>query len=164
MARVSDQCAICGRPLTDSHRRDVRFWLPDPVLAMAESVRAAQTWGNDVVMQVTGIGSFVRVLLPIRLVGDQEIVYGIWLGVREVDLRQAWEAWSSETYGDLQIDGLLANAIPPWGKAMLGAQVTARVLARDELPYVVTSSNETVGRMLSQEWPAADVLVDLPPG
>lgn len=113
-------------------------------------------------MQVKGIGSFVRVLLAVKLVGSQEIVYGVWLGVRDDDLRLAWEAWFSDAYRGLEFDGHLANAIAPWGDATLGAEVTARVLVDDELPYVVTSSNETIARMLSQEWPAADVLVGLP--
>jgi hypothetical protein len=45
----------------DEHNRHVRFVLPDPVLAVPESERAERTWGHDPLLQVQGIGAFVRV-------------------------------------------------------------------------------------------------------
>gem|GEM_PF-5983322 len=56
-------CPTCGRPL-DEHNRHLRFGVPEPVLSVPKEERAARTWGNDVLMQVQGIGSFVRILIP----------------------------------------------------------------------------------------------------
>jgi hypothetical protein len=80
-----DTCPKCGRPL-DDHNRHLRFTWPDPVLSVPESERHSRTWGNDVLMQVKDVGSFVRVLLPVRLSGGYTVTFGTWLSVHPEDL------------------------------------------------------------------------------
>lgn len=71
---VSLTCHLCGRPL-DSHNRHVRYRLPDPVAATPDWERLPDVWmshgdpNSSVMMQVPGVGLFVRCLLPVHLTG-----------------------------------------------------------------------------------------------
>ncbi len=40
---------------------------------------------QSVMMQVSNIGAFVRVLLPVRLIGSHTVMFGAWLAM---DLRK----------------------------------------------------------------------------
>lgn len=72
---------MCGRD-RDIHNQDVRFSLPDPVLALPEGERTPGTWmshpdaNTSVMMQVPDVGAFVRVLLPVSLVGGDTLTFG----------------------------------------------------------------------------------------
>jgi hypothetical protein len=81
-------CATCGR-LLDEHNRHVRFTVPERVLTVPSEDRQALTWGNDVLMQVQGVGAFVRILVPIKLTDGYTMTCGAWLGVHPDDLRHA---------------------------------------------------------------------------
>ena len=109
-----------------------------------------------------GMGQFIRVLLPVRLSGGYDVRYGTWLSVTAEEARRAWEMWEQPNYVDLELSGFLANAIPPWGDGLLGAQAQARVRKQDELPYIVASSNELLSLVISKEWPHADMLDSFP--
>jgi len=65
------------------------FRLPEPVLDVPEAERASRTWGNDVLMQVQGVGAFVRILVPVHLTGGYTVTFGAWLGLHPDDLRRA---------------------------------------------------------------------------
>jgi hypothetical protein len=155
-----ERCSLCGRSL-DSHQRDLRFKLPDPVFAIPEQDREL-SWGGDAMVAARGIGQFIRVLLPVRLSGGYDVRYGTWLSVSEEDARRTWEEWDQPSYVDLELSGFLANAIEPWGKGLLGAEAQAKVLKQDELPYIVGSSNELLALVLKTEWPHEDVLDSFP--
>ncbi len=152
-AEVTDRtCPTCGRPL-DEHNRHVRFLLPEPVLAIPEPERADLTWGNDVLMQVQGVGAFVRVLIPIRLVGGYTLTYGAWLSVHPVDLRRAWEVWVTPAYEELRLSGMMANRLPGWEAESYGTPAVAAVLNVDHAPYVVESPDAFLRRVITDEWP-----------
>jgi hypothetical protein len=104
-------CPTCGRPL-DEHNRHFRFKVPEPVLAIPEADRPGLTWGNDVLMQVEGVGFFVRILVPIKLTGGHTTTYGAWLSVHPEDLRRSWEVWTTPAYKELRLRGVLANSFP----------------------------------------------------
>lgn len=134
---------------------------------MAEPARAALTWGNDVLMQVQGIGAFVRILVPIKLTGGYTVTYGTWLSVHPGDLRRAWEVWRLPAYRELRLDGVLANRLPGWERESYGKPVQAAVLHADHLPYAVGSPDHAMRRVLLEEWPHDIVLAapdDLPSG
>lgn len=158
-------CHSCGR-LLDDHDRQVRFTLPDPVLALPDRERTAGTWmtkkdpSRAVMMQVPGVGAFVRVLLPVRLTGGFTVTFGLWLGVHPDDLQRAVALWWEPDYPTLRLDGVLANAIPPWG--LLGEPVEAGVRDPDETPYCERSTSHDLARVLNDEWPHEDVLAALP--
>ena len=157
-ARVpTDLCPHCGRRL-DEHNRHLRFVLPEPVLEVPVAEREARTWGNEALMQVQGVGAFVRVLVPIHLTGGYTVTFGAWLGVDPDDLGTAYEVWWTDAYADLVIDGRLANMLPPWETETYGKPMQVAVRNRDEVPYAVSSIDEFLQTVLTKEWPHEDVL------
>jgi hypothetical protein len=148
-------CDVCGRA-TDDHDRHIRFTLPDPVLETVRREHTEGTWMShrdpqtSVMMQVPGIGAFVRALLPVRLNGDHAVTFGVWLAVHPDDLQEISAVWDSPEYLDLEIDGILANAVPPWG--LLAEPVHAVVRERSHTPYCESSDNELFARVLNEEW------------
>ena len=158
-------CTTCGRPL-DAHDRHVRFRLPDPVLAAPDQERTEGTWlshadaNQSVMMMVPTVGPFVRSLLLVRLTGGFTVTFGVWIGVHQDDLHRAFAMWWEPEYINLRLDGRLANDLPGWG--LLAAQANAAVLNADETPYVVSSSEANLARLLADEWPHEEVLARLP--
>ena len=150
-------CARCGRGL-DEHDRHVRMLLPDPVLPLSEEERKQRTWGGDELLQVQGVGAFVRVLLPIRLMDGYSLTLGTWLAIDPALLHGVWAAWSTDRYANLALDGYLANAIPPWGDAVLGAPASAAVRDPGQFPYIHASEHALLGSILSTELPHDEVL------
>ncbi len=150
-------CPTCGRPI-DEHDRHVRLVLPDPVLAVPPEERALRTWGSDPLIQVQGVGAFVRVLLPIRLTDGFSLTVGTWLAIDPERLRSVWEQWETPAYEMLELDGYLANRIPPWGDAVLGAPCTATVRDPSQFPYLAVSTHPDLNAVLSQEWQHVDIL------
>ena len=152
------RCSCCGMPL-DPHRRrfDVGFELPDPVWEMSPQERAARVAGRRLAIVVEGMGSFIRVLLPVQLSDGYEIVFGCWLCVPSEQYERARKIWNQPGYDHLVLTGLLANAIKPWSSACW-APAIAKVRTADELPYVVESSDPTLSRVLREVWPHADAV------
>lgn len=132
--------------------------LPEPVLDVPAAELEARTWGNEVLMEVQGVGSFVRVLVPTHLSGGYTVTFGAWLGVHPDDLRKAYEVWWTDAYADLVIDGRLANMLPPWESETYDKPMQAAVRNRDEVPYAVSSTDESLHTVLTKEWPHEQVL------
>ena len=158
-------CPTCGRAL-DAHNRQVRFRLPDPVLNSAEQHNAPGVWLSEpdpnraVMMQVPDLGAFVRVLLPVSLEGGDTITFGTWLGVHPQDLKRAFEAWWAPTYPELELAGVIANDVKPWG--LLARPAVARVTDPDATPYVVESEDALTRDVLTRAWPHEQVIDALP--
>ena len=152
-----ETCQTCGRPL-DEHDRNIRLVLSDPVLDVPESERANKMWGGDTLLQLDGVGAFVRVLLPIQLSGGYSLTIGTWLAIDPVQLPHVWEVWNTDRYSDLALDGNLANGIEPWGKSLLGAPAGAEVRDQDQLPWLTSSVHPELRRVLSDEWPHEQIL------
>jgi hypothetical protein len=156
---------MCGRS-TDAHNRHVRFTLPDPVLAAPQQESTPGTWlshedaATSVMMQVPGVGPFVRVLLPVTLSGGDTVTFGLWLGVHPDDLQRTFREWWAPTYPNLVLEGRVANDVQPWG--LLARPATARVRNPDETPYLTSSTDSLIERVLTEEWPHAEVLDALP--
>jgi hypothetical protein len=155
------ECSLCGRPLSE-HDQHFRFTLPDPVLDTSDREAAAGTWmssddpRSSVMMQVPGIGSFVRALLPVSLTGGFAVTFGVWLAVHPQELQRIFSVWWEPEYAQLSFDGRLANAIPPWG--LLAAPATAVVRDAEETPYCAASENRELARVLTEQWPHDVVL------
>jgi hypothetical protein len=127
---------------------------------------APDTWfshddaNTSVMMSVRGVGDYVRALLPVRLTGGFTVTYGVWIAVSADDLKQAYDVWWDLSYGDLRLDGFLANGIEPWG--LVGSHVSLTVADPEETPYCIESSNDGLSAVLTDEWPHELVLSTLP--
>jgi hypothetical protein len=158
-------CPSCGRPL-DEHDRHVRFVLPQPVLEAEQETTTPSIWlshsdaNSSVMMQVPGVGAFVRALLPVQLTGGYTVTFGLWLAVHPDDLQRAFRVWWEPDYANLVLDGRIANVVPPWG--LLAKPVRAVVRDTEETPYCDHSSDADVARVLSDEWPHPQILDALP--
>src|SRR6266446_5587937 len=97
---AEQRCGMCGRPV-DAHNRQIRFRLPEPVLNSPGQERVPGAWLShqspevSVMMQIPGVGPFVRALLAVRLTGGYAVTYGVWVGVRPGDLQRACQLSSS---------------------------------------------------------------------
>jgi hypothetical protein len=137
------------------HDRQVRFTLPDPVLN-ARRATTNETWmshptaGESVMMQVSGLGAFVRVLLPVRLTEGHTVTFGVWLAIDPRELESVYGAWWKPEYRELRLTGRLANIIPPWG--MLAAPVATVVRDAEQTPYCDRSDDPLLDRVLHDEW------------
>ena len=160
---TTDLCASCGRFLS-LHDRHVRFTLPDPVFALPEREQTPGTWlagktpRESDLMQVPGVGAFVRALLPIKLTEGHTLTYGVWVGVDPRELQSIFAVWWEPEFRDLRISGRLANAIAPWG--LLAAPVETEVRNTGEAPYCFYSTDSLLDRVLHDEWPHELALTD----
>ena len=144
---AAEECELCGAPAS-GYDRHVRFKLPDPVLAMPGQHRTPGSWlshpddpNASVMMQVPGLGAFVRVLLRVHLDNGGAVTYGTWLGIGPEDLQRAFALWWSPEYASLRLFGALANEVVP---GVLGSAVEATVLDPDQTPYVTGSDDPRV--------------------
>lgn len=67
--------------------------------------------------------------------------------------------WNAPEYTDLKLTGYLANRIQPWG--LFAVPVNLAVLNPDHTPYCVSSTNDELNQVLTNEWPH-DILASLP--
>ena len=155
-------CPLCGRP-TDEHNRHLRFRLPEPVLDVPDAEREQRTWGSDVLLQVQGVGAFVRILVPVHLTGGYTVTFGAWLGVHPDDVRRAYEVWHTDSYKDLELNGRLANVLPPWESETIARPLRAAVRDPESVPVAVDSSDEFLRRVLTEEWPHEEILGAIEP-
>jgi hypothetical protein len=115
---------------------------------------------KSVMMQVPGVGPFVRALLPVTLIGGDTLTFGLWLSVHPDDFQRAVREWWAPTYPELVLEGRIANDVLPWG--LLARPVTARVKIADQTPYVTESDDDLVRQVITQEWSHEPVLDALP--
>ena len=160
MVATESACAECGRPI-EQHDRDLRFGLPDLALNLSPE-QESTTWHHGDLLQVPGVGAFVHVLLPVHLTGGHQITFATWLAVHPGTLRQAYDVWREPEYADLVLEGVLANAVPPWGRKLFGCRAVARVRHNDELPWLEETDDELLDQVLRAEWPHEAVLSALP--
>jgi len=112
---------------------------------------------TSVMMQVPGIGPFVRSLLPVRLTGGFTVTFGVWLAIHPDDLQHVFHVWWEPDYSRLVLHGWLANALPVWG--LLATPVRAVVRDPEQTPYCADSPDQKLGEVLSAEWPH-DLVLD----
>jgi hypothetical protein len=149
-------CACCGiAPNADGRPLSVTFEQPD-VVSQIEPV-LLETWGGDPFLAIKDVGFFVRVILPVKLSDGYSVDFGTWLEIFSEDFRTAWRTWNFPEYRDLVFEGYIANDIAPWGR-LPHALVRATVRDMAQVPVLTSCEDETIGRILADEWPHADVL------
>jgi hypothetical protein len=156
-------CQRCGR-VQDELDLNFRFRLPDPILDLTEE-RRERVEGDDPEsdsVTAAGVGTFLRVLLPVRLTGGGRITFATWLCVdHEEDYHRARRLWHSPDYPSLRLEGILSNAIQPWGEPLYG-RATVAVRESDALPYVAEIHDGRMAEVITAEWPRAWVLARMP--
>jgi hypothetical protein len=153
---VGTPCACCGlAPDPAGKPLNVTFEQPDVLFHVEPEL--LQTWGGDPFLAVKDVGFFVRVLLPVRLTDGFAVDFGTWLEVDAEDFRLAWQTWNFPEYSDLAIEGYVANEIAPWGE-LPHALVKAAVRDPERVPYLASSDDPLIARILTETLPHAEVL------
>jgi len=157
-------CSYCGRPV-DGRDLDYRFKLPDGLFAIPEPERAERIrgLGSDMV-GAPGVGIFVRVLLPVKLSEEHSVRYGTWLRLTsKADVERARDLWHAPEYPSLTLEGILGNAIEPWGESLM-TKVRVGVRAAHEVPYVEAIYDAEMAKVLTETWSRSWVLSAIPAG
>ena len=151
-------CPTCGRA-RDEHDRHLRLHLPDAALAVPEAERPERFWGNAELLAVRDLGCYVRVLLPIPLTDGYSITLGTWLSVEPPAFEAIVRAWHDPAaYAALEVDGRLANGIPPWMDEVLDAPAHASVRTPGQFPFVDGSEHPLLRHVLHHVWPHEELL------
>ena len=149
-------CECCGiAPNADGRPLSVTFEQPDVISDIMPEL--LQTWGGDPFLAIKDVGFFLRVILPVKLSDGYAVDFGTWLEIADEDFRTAWRTWNFPEYKDLAVEGYVANDIAPWGR-LPHRLVRAVVRDMNQVPYLTSCDDETIGRILADEWPHADVL------
>jgi hypothetical protein len=90
--------------------------------------------------------------VPVHLTGGYTVTFGAWLGVHPDDLRRAYEIWFKPEYAQLELDGVLANMLPPWEEQTYRHPLRVAVRDPDEVPWAVGSTDADLQRILTDEW------------
>lgn len=142
------QCGCCGADITTTGRIDYRLNRPEQLIGVPAEQLGAPTGG---LLVGPGGDSYLRCLLPVRLTGGTELVFGAWMQISKVDAMYAHAVWDNDNeYRNLHVAGTFANFIAPWD--LLGTPVEAAVLNADELPYYTSHP------LLEREWDRDEVL------
>ncbi|MFN3192853.1 MAG: DUF2199 domain-containing protein [Aureliella sp.] len=145
------RCRACGR-ITENPNWHFRCELPDRVAESISQLSREEFWGNDDLLQVPGYGSYVRVLIPIRITGLEAMTYRVWLEVLPDELLRAWEVWEQPEYRELKLKGVLANQLKGWPASVLNQDMVVAVKNTAEIPIAIGSSNLTLNSILTNEW------------
>jgi hypothetical protein len=141
-------CGCCGAEIASANRIDYRLNRPEPLIGVPAEQLGAPTGG--LLVGPDG-ASYLRCLLPVRLTGGTELVYGAWMRISKVDAMYAHAVWDNDSeYANFRVSGTFANFILPWD--LLGTPVEAAVLNADELPYYTSHP------LLEREWDRDEVL------
>jgi hypothetical protein len=151
-----EPCACCGlAPEAPGKPFSVTFELPDVYFEIAEEL--LDTWGEDPFLAIKNVGFFVRVILPVKLTDGFSVHIGTWLEIDADDFRTAWQTWNFPEYKDLVLRGYVANEIAPWGR-FPHELVSATVRDVIQVPYLTSTDNPLVTKILSETLPHAEVL------
>jgi hypothetical protein len=153
---ASEPCSCCGiAPDPQGRPFSITYDLPDVTFEIEPPL--LDTWGEDPFFAIKNVGFFVRVLLPVQLTDGFSAAIGTWLEIDADDFRKAWQSWNFPEYADLVIEGYVANAVAPWGQ-FPHALVRAVVRDVDQVPYLASSDDPKISKILGETWPHPEVL------
>jgi hypothetical protein len=154
-------CSYCQQPV-EGRDIDFRFKLPDPLFEIPAAQRPARIQDGGDIVGAADAGIFVRVLLPVKLTEGYQITYGTWLALlEEDDFDRVRALWHAPEYPSLVVDGILSNAIQPWG-APLMTRARVAVRSADQVPYVEAIHDEAMAKVLTDTWSRSWVLSAIP--
>lgn len=146
-------CPQCRREVRGLDR-EVSFGLPDEVFALASDDRTKRVvqLGKSFVL-LDGKRCFLRVLLPVNLDVPHEFRFGVWVEIDQKDFKRVWDVWDDPAYAGTSVEGWLANAVPLWGKSVLGAACHASARDAANALFIDRSSNQILSSILETPWP-----------
>jgi hypothetical protein len=99
----------------------------------------------------------VRGLAPVKLESGEEFQYGVWLEVDGEMFDEIKASWNDDVrYPKLRFAAKIANAAPPWGTKLLGANVDVGVRDQKARPFVVAAGEEWLEKVIERGWSAAE--------
>jgi hypothetical protein len=138
-----------------------RIDLPDVLWQLPRERLEGQLWRVDGLCQMAGVGAFAQCLLPVRLTGGTRVTFGTWLSIPEEQFAPVRRVWGTPEADGLHLSGALANAVRPWGAALLDAPATAEVPAGGRLPFLTGTRHPLLARLLTEVWDRDPVLSEL---
>lgn len=147
------RCPTCGKDVSGLER-EITFGLPDELFAIPEGDRPGRVSSDGKnFAHLDGERFFLRVLLPVQLDIGHEYRFGVWLEVAEGDLKRIWQIWNTPQYREAAVEGVLANAVPPWGDRLVGAACHAAPRNQNDVFYIDASTSPGLAKVLSTPWP-----------
>ena len=149
---ATDVCPDCGRKVSGLDR-EVTFGFPDEVFALSddERVRRVAGFGKSFVT-LDSDRFFLRVLLPVQLDIGREFRFGVWIEVSKREYKRIWDLWDEPEYSTVSVEGVLANAVPPWADAIGGAPCMAAARNATDALYLESSTQPALARVLTTPW------------
>ncbi|MGV9249042.1 DUF6348 family protein [Streptomyces sp. NPDC003710] len=158
----------CGRHLDPEHP-GFELPLPHLIAELSEEERTRRVRADTgAIMIAEGVGNFLKVRLPIRLEDGRTVVYLVWICLQAWVIKEFTKRVHNKTLAGHRFEGLLCNAIGPWGEELLRAPVVLRGQQINEdgsVRYceVVESSHPLLSKVLHGLWSAEFVLGDRDP-
>lgn len=155
----------CGGRLDPEHP-GFAHPLPHLVAELSPAEREERvTADTGAVMVARDIGNFLKVRLPVRLDDGRTVVHVVWAYLSAAVIEDYTRRVHDGTLAGHRFEGLLCNAVDPWGEELLqapvvlgGQQINADGSVR--LSDVLDSEHPLLARILRESWPAAFVLGD----
>ncbi len=145
------KCPSCGKEVIGLER-EVRTVYPDDAAEIIKDdpdSKKIETWGPDFI-RLGKQRYFVRVMLPVKLDVGHEFRFGVWMEVGQETITDLKKVWNSSEYVKVSFEGILANAVPPWGDTILGAECKAEVRDAKSVPFIKSSNNLELSEILSK--------------
>jgi len=155
----------CGGHL-DSEHPGFDLALPHLVAELSEEERGRRVkTDTGAIITAEGVGNFLKVRLPIRLDDGRTVVYLAWVHLRVAVFDDFVQRVHNDDVAGHRFEGLLCNAIGPWGEDVLRAPVVLGGQRINEdgsvrLSEVLESSDPLLRKVLTETWPAAFVIGD----
>lgn len=163
-----DVACGCGGHLDLDHP-GFDFPLPHLVAELSDEERVQRVRvDTEAIMIADGVGNFLKVRLPVRLDDGRTVVYLAWVYLQAEVIDEYTARVCDKTLTGHRFEGLLCNAVGPWGEELLRAPV---VLGGQQVnedgsirrSEVVASSHSLLGKVLRERWSAEFVLGDRDP-
>ncbi len=147
-----DVCPDCGCEVSGLER-EVTFGLPDELFALSKRDQARRLirFGKSFVT-LDSDRFFLRVLLPVQLDIRRECRFGVWMELSEHAYKKIRALWDEPEYASASVDGVLANAVPPWGDVIYGAPCSAAARNATDAMFIASSTQPILARVLTEPW------------
>jgi hypothetical protein len=163
----SAACGCGGHP--DPEHPGFELPLPHLIAELSDEERTRRVRVDTGAMMIAdGVGNFLKVRLPVQLEDGRTVVYLAWVYLEAPVIDDFTERVRNNTLAGHRFEGLLCNALGPWGEEVMRAPVVlgGQQINKDgSVRYsdVVASNHPLLSKVLHERWPAGFVLGDQDP-